>query len=933
MSGDINAALSKVTPEKSAFLVDAWRAYEGIPDVPTFKFIGALMDLEFEIVRYWFYCRSNRDGIKRAYAQSAARGSTEGIVLPALEDYHLLDKFSEDMDWNYQVPEDEIQEQEEEEPTSTSSTSGPQHQRKKLPNVASASITSKALTTIDLSEPSCNTGTRRSRAPQTLPKSTQESAEENKLTSNDDESEAEETGILGSCGTGSSRTYASSSKASRSMKRATQQSSGEVPRKRGRPLGSFKRHKNATRTKQQPPPRTPSPTPNTAEHSSSTDSSRTNTPKRYLTPVILIPRVAPRTPVVVESTSSTLPASKGSEPELEPEAESITLQPDKATKEDSSAVQKIDQADINSSQSTEPMTLSTSARTPSLAMDPIAGTDSKSKFLEQQQITGHRERRAKARTQSKGPVKAPAKIPTKAPDKAISATVSTGVATRVKSRKRKVLYQSEEEGHDDKGDNGNEDIGGGASVQLQNRPNSIGNSEAKKVEKVKAPLTIIPGSTHSFYKEFASIKPKRREKLPAQEQPPTVPLSVEIPLASTLASGAEPQQLRSLNNLAISHPLLAKPTTPTISSQVQSGDSGVQYSYSHPAIDSAEHIDPAALLEQERIASRKRDEERRIQETDKFQDFGDDLRPKEYRSNDEYWDDIRHPADEKRRIQSRRRHGSYSRGRSHSQARDRSRGQSQRRSSSPSRRRSRNKPRGRSRNQRPLILRPLTFQGVSHDRQSPPRSRNDSQQDVNACANGVPSPQLHTTRGCSFDDIRSPYSPEPFDPAVILAAAALPASEALPRLPSPFLQSHRTQSRNTHNPDDRRRFSKSEEPGANWSTTHSHRRLSQISSLEKSRSLMEIKRLPSRTVGSGQIILTELQAAEDFANSETVKTAEITDPRASITTTTTTARRSIRACTVIVDIEELAVSSRPIIRTILTHQTTTTAAMTMASEI
>ncbi|KAF9124763.1 hypothetical protein BGW39_007918 [Mortierella sp. 14UC] len=655
MSGDINAALSKVTPEKSAFLVDAWRAYEGIPDVPTFKFIGALMDLEFEIVRYWFYCRSNRDGIKRAYAQSAAGGSTEGIVLPALEDYHLLDKFSEDMDWDYQVPGDETQEQEQEEPTFTSPTpvaqhiqsTLPQQHRRKLSNAASPSSTSKARTTVDLSQPSRIIGTRRGKVPRRLSKSTQESAEENELGSNDSGSEPEETGTPGSRGMGSSRTCVGPSKAPRPLKRVAQQSDGEPLKKRGRPLGSFKKNKirnedevdlppprtNAKRSKQQQPPPILSlpPPPPTAMHLPRTDSPRTNTPTRYLTPIILIPRVTPRTPVVTESTSDTPPAptepEREPEPEPEPELESepTALKLDKTPEDDSPAVQKIDQGNINSSHSREPAISASSAPTPGLVGDPVAGAESRKRFLEQQQSAEERERRARNRAQSKAPVKAPAK--------ARIATASTEVATRAKSRRRKVIHQSDEEdqncSNDDEDENGNKEAGGGFASQTPNHLNNSGTSEIKKAEGIKAPLSILPGSTHSFYKEFASLKPKRREKQPAQGQLPGAMISVEVPPASKLSHGSAPQLSRSPTNQTISHPLSLKTTASTIPLQIQFGDSGVQYSYGHPASDSAEHVKPSALLELEKIASRQRDEERRRQEAEKYLVYSDDPRWKE----------------------------------------------------------------------------------------------------------------------------------------------------------------------------------------------------------------------------------------------------------------------------------------------------------------
>ncbi|KAK3847615.1 MAG: hypothetical protein J3R72DRAFT_511056 [Linnemannia gamsii] len=196
------------------------------------------MDLEFEIVRYWFYSRSNRDGIMRAFAQSAARGSRAGNVLPVLEDYHLLDKFSEDIEWDYRGPEQDVQEleQEQEEPISNSSTPATQRphrtlsQQKRQPSdTKQPSDTSKAQTFDNR-----NTENRRVKATRRQSKNTRESVDELRRTS----------------------------------------------QKRGRPLGSFNKKSEVKLSPQ----------------------TQTITPTQYPTPIIVIPRLISTTRAIAGST-------------------------------------------------------------------------------------------------------------------------------------------------------------------------------------------------------------------------------------------------------------------------------------------------------------------------------------------------------------------------------------------------------------------------------------------------------------------------------------------------------------------------------------------------------------------------------------------------------------------------------------------------------
>ncbi|KAK3815089.1 MAG: hypothetical protein J3Q66DRAFT_343793 [Benniella sp.] len=86
-------SLEAITPTQRTALVQAWMVYHGVPDYSTLRFISRLTELDLNLVRYWFHCRVNCDGIMHAIANSAPDGD-KTIDLPAAEDYHELEKFS-----------------------------------------------------------------------------------------------------------------------------------------------------------------------------------------------------------------------------------------------------------------------------------------------------------------------------------------------------------------------------------------------------------------------------------------------------------------------------------------------------------------------------------------------------------------------------------------------------------------------------------------------------------------------------------------------------------------------------------------------------------------------------------------------------------------------------------------------------------------------
>ncbi|KAF9363624.1 hypothetical protein BGX34_003704 [Mortierella sp. NVP85] len=86
-------SLEAITPTQRTALVQAWMVYHGIPDYSTLRFISRLTELDLNLVRYWFHCRVNCDGIMHAIANTAP-GGDKAVDLPAAEDYHELEKFS-----------------------------------------------------------------------------------------------------------------------------------------------------------------------------------------------------------------------------------------------------------------------------------------------------------------------------------------------------------------------------------------------------------------------------------------------------------------------------------------------------------------------------------------------------------------------------------------------------------------------------------------------------------------------------------------------------------------------------------------------------------------------------------------------------------------------------------------------------------------------
>ncbi|KAF9275960.1 hypothetical protein BGZ68_010354, partial [Mortierella alpina] len=72
----------------------AWRDCEGISPRAGLMRIAQQTSLDFRIVRYWFYCRSNYEGIARAFD---ALGPRKKLEFPKLEEYYLFDKFTDDL--------------------------------------------------------------------------------------------------------------------------------------------------------------------------------------------------------------------------------------------------------------------------------------------------------------------------------------------------------------------------------------------------------------------------------------------------------------------------------------------------------------------------------------------------------------------------------------------------------------------------------------------------------------------------------------------------------------------------------------------------------------------------------------------------------------------------------------------------------------------
>ncbi|KAF9326432.1 hypothetical protein BGZ91_001933, partial [Linnemannia elongata] len=618
MSTDnINSALSKVTPQKAAFLVEAWLVHQAIPDVSTLKFIAAIIDLDFEIVRYWFYCRSNRDGIKRAFARSAAGGSDAGIVLPLLEEYYLLDRFSDDIGWEYKGFDRESQEHEQELPSSTSATTpeqirrqkspSPQHQQQKKSSITAPLYDLTKTTNFDpLKQPTSGTETHRRKA--TWERQRGMEGSDGDEYGGEQAGDSEEFETLGTRSRGIVRASGGPSITSRMLKAPVQGPNDKPMRKRGRPLGSFKKKPKLepTSTKDQPPKvlttqtelQQPSPVPVPIfDRPQSTDPTQTNIKRRYLTPIILLP--APR--------SLTAP-------------------------------------------STEPTTNLSSVTIPGLVGDPVAGAESRKKFLEQQQSVEAQQRRERNRAQST------------APSRTRSSNGSNVARSRAKSRsnKRKVVHMSEgDDGGQDDDDEEDAEDEDDCDSKAQDPSSSLKNaSDTKRVEIAKGPSL---GNPPPFFKEYGALVAKRREKQPVHEQPSESTINI-LEVVLPPAPGSVLQQVRSPAATPMApiertaqHSLPPNPITPTLPAQAQFGEPNVQHyphnrlplhlgqnlgaaydgrgSFTAYAGSSADYGDQQAL-ELERIASRQRDMDRRREEAERHREYDDDQRYKEHRSRD-----------------------------------------------------------------------------------------------------------------------------------------------------------------------------------------------------------------------------------------------------------------------------------------------------------
>ncbi|KAF9141603.1 hypothetical protein BGX30_004464 [Mortierella sp. GBA39] len=788
---DINLALSKVTPQKAAFLVEAWLVHQAIPDISTIKFIAAIIDLDFEIVRYWFYCRSNRDGIKRAFARSAAGGSDAGIVLPLLEEYHLLDRFSDDIGWDYQGFDCESQEQGQEPPSSTSATAPqqtrrqkslpPQQQQQKRSSVAAPpSDLIKTRNFDPFKQPTSGAETQRRKATRKQHGRMEVSGEDEY--DDEQESDSDEFDTLGTRSRVNVRASGGPLITSRLLKALVQGPNDKPIKKRGRPLGSFKQRRKLqpTSTKDQPPlaptaqsePQQLSPGPVlTFDRSQPTDPPQTNINGRYLTPIILLP--APR--------SLTVP-------------------------------------------STESTTNSSSIPMPGLVGDPMAGAESRKKFLEQQQSVEAQQRREQNRARSA------------APSRTRSSKGSNVAPSRAKSRpnNRKVVHMSEDDDgdqdDDEEGDAKDKDNCGSKAHDL---PSSLRNAgDARRVETTKGPAL---GNPPPFFKEYGALVAKRREKQPVQEQPSESTTNI-LEIVLPTAPGAVLQQARSPAAIPMApiertaqHPVPANPTTLTLPSQAHFGEPNLQHhphNHSPPYLGqtpgatcdgrgsftayagiSADYGDQQ-VLELERVASRQRDMDRRKEEAERHREYDDDQLSKEHRSIDGYRTDRGCSEDEENRSWSRDRwRRSDSQGSSH-------------RGDQPA-----PESRGRSLRPRPLILRRQVYYTTTIESKSSPH-RDDGLQSTNSLADEILSPQLHKQHRYSRDGSQSPYSPKAIDPALFITTS-LPPQKSLPHVATSPRQPQSAQPGGHYPLGDRRRSSRNVDPVTHWDTHHEHQRASQ----------------------------------------------------------------------------------------------------------
>ncbi|KAF9964586.1 hypothetical protein BGZ70_006239 [Mortierella alpina] len=87
--------LEAITEDRAAVLTQAWRDCEGIPSKDGLMRIANQLSLDFRIVRYWFYCRSNYKGVAHAFS---TLGRQKKLEFPKLEEYYLFDRFTDDLD-------------------------------------------------------------------------------------------------------------------------------------------------------------------------------------------------------------------------------------------------------------------------------------------------------------------------------------------------------------------------------------------------------------------------------------------------------------------------------------------------------------------------------------------------------------------------------------------------------------------------------------------------------------------------------------------------------------------------------------------------------------------------------------------------------------------------------------------------------------------
>ncbi|KAG0211068.1 hypothetical protein BGX33_004519 [Mortierella sp. NVP41] len=660
-----------VTPEKSLALVEAWLVHQAIPDISTLKFIGALLDLDFEIVRYWFYCRSNRDGIKRAFAESAKKASSSslsaggglGIVLPPLDEYYLLDKFSEGLECDFLSP-----------PRSRSHQSRPQeqeHEQEQEPTHSSISVAQRRASHTEQQQQKQRRGSNSVSVEQQRTPHTQQQQQKQRRESNtasveqqqqqqrrgsttaavtphtnllkasrsttttskdapepskdvlklfDDLIEQDEDHVsLGSVsihiggdrGKKSSGVSGGLPKTVRSTKTPALEVGGEPVKKRGRPLGSFKKKPRLGPIDDHPPATQPPLTaesPSTEESLPAAGSSLTtepppySAPTRYFKPVVLLPFVASWTPSTAGITAE--PAPK------ESESTSILYHSENGMN------------DVSISAPT-PIVLTTG-----MAGDPVAGEASRRKFLEEQHSMEQRERRARSRARSQ--VRARGRITAQSKAPRTTRTKPGGTHDRSKSPKlgrsqRRVIHLSDDD--DDENYTANNDTGDDGVNQEPPPPSNSGGDGNKRGK----PRGSVLGSTQAFYKEFALIKAKRREKQPAQDEASVFkayPERVDPSASATLPQQKTPTPLSSeAPQWTSQHPLPPKLATSYFSPFPESvyGLQGSLKPYMGHTNAPAEDVDPG-VLELERVASRQRDMERRRKEEKGYggYDYDDD---------------------------------------------------------------------------------------------------------------------------------------------------------------------------------------------------------------------------------------------------------------------------------------------------------------------